>query len=229
MDSFQRNAKIAGASFLISYLGLILGGMFLSPILESPDYLANVFPNATLVGIGVLLESVNGIAVIGIAVMMFTILRRYNEGIALGYLAFRGVEAFLSILGSTKALSLIEVSNEYIQAGTPSDSYFEVLGSLILADRHWDMEMLTVFFILGALIFYFLLYRTEIIPSFISLWGFIAILLMTSFNILLYTSIDLGILVNLILVLPIMANEIFLALWLIFKGIDTSTLTTQSI
>ena len=229
MDSFQRNAKIAGASFLISYLGLILGGMFLSPILESPDYLANVFPNATLVGIGVILESVNGIAVIGIAVMMFTILRRYNEGIALGYLAFRGVEAFLSILGSTKALSLIEVSNEYIQAGTPSDSYFEVLGSLILADRHWDMEMLTVFFILGALIFYFLLYRTEIIPSFISLWGFIAIPLMTSFNILLYTSIDLGILVNLILVLPIMANEIFLALWLIFKGIDTSTLTTQSI
>ena len=229
MDSFQRNAKIAGASFLISYLGLILGGMFLSPILESPDYLANVFPNATLVGIGVLLESVNGIAVIGIAVMMFTILRRYNEGIALGYLAFRGVEAFLSILGSTKALSLIEVSNEYIQAGTPSDSYFEVLGSLILADRHWDMEMLTVFFILGALIFYFLLYRTEIIPSFISLWGFIAIPLMTSFNILLYTSIDLGILVNLILVLPIMANEIFLALWLIVKGVDTSSLPTRSI
>ena len=110
MESFQRNAKIAGASFLISYLGLILGGMFLSPILEAPDYLANVFPNATLVGIGVLLESVNGIAVIGIAVMMFTILRRYNEGIALGYLAFRGVEAFLSILGSSIELSKVLAS-----------------------------------------------------------------------------------------------------------------------
>jgi len=229
MESFQRNAKIAGVSFLISYLGLILGGMFLSPILEAPDYLANVFPNATLVGIGVLLESVNGIAVIGIAVMMFTILRKYNEGIALGYLAFRVVEGFLSILGSTKALSLIELSDQYIQAGTPSNSYFDALGSLILADRHWDMEMLTVFFILGALIFYFLLYRTEIIPSFISLWGFIAILMMTSFNILLYTSIDLGIFINLILVLPIMANEIFLALWLIIKGIGTSSLPTQSI
>ena len=69
MSSDNRNAKIAGASFLISYLGLIVGSMVLFPILE--DYLALAYPSATQVGIGVLLESVNGIAVIGIAVMLY--------------------------------------------------------------------------------------------------------------------------------------------------------------
>jgi hypothetical protein len=225
MSEFNKNAKIAGASFLISYLGLILGGILLAPILDAPDYLANVYPNAMYVGVGVLLESVNGIAVIGIAVMLFPILKRYNEGIALAYLGFRGVEAMLSILGSTLALPLIELSHEYIQAGTPAGSYFDVLGILAMAQRHWAMEMLTVFFILGALIFYFLLYRTEVVPRFISVWGFIAILCMTGFNILLYTGIDLGIALNLILVLPIMANEIFVAIWLIVKGIDSSTVS----
>jgi hypothetical protein len=147
MNSFTMNARVAGASYLISYLGLILGGFLLSPILDAPDYLANVYPNVTLIGTGVLLESVNGIAVIGIAVMLFPVLKKYSEGIALGYFGFRGVEAMLSILGGTGVLPLIDLSHEFIQAGSPASSYFDTLGSLVLSGRHWDMEMLTVFFI----------------------------------------------------------------------------------
>jgi hypothetical protein len=221
MSSDNRNAKIAGASFLISYLGLIVGNLVLGPILE--DYLALASQNAIQVGIGVLLESVNGIAVIGIAVMMYPILKRYNEGVALGYLGFRGVEAFLSILGSTKAASLIELSQDFIDAGSPVGSIYETLGNLIMADRHWTMEMLTVFFILGALLFYFLLYRTEIVPRYISLWGIIAVILITAMNVIIYLGVNIG-MIGLFFALPIMANEFFVAFWLIIKGVDTSAL-----
>ena len=222
MDSDNRNARIAGVSFLISYAGLILGGFVSVSILEG-DYLALAYPNAIQLGVGMLLESLNGIAVIGIAVMLYPILKQYDEGIALAYLGFRGVEALLSILGSTKAIALVDLSYEYIEAGSPANSYFETLGALVMADRHWHMEMLTLFFILGALIFYFILYRTELLPKFISLWGFIAALLMTVFNVLIYTGIDLGVIVNLILVLPIIVNEFAVAFWLIAKGVDTTT------
>jgi hypothetical protein len=223
MNSDNRNAKIAGASFLISYLGLIVGAIILAPILEDP--LANASPLAIQVGIGVLLESVNGIAVIGIAAMLYPILKRYNEGVALGYLAFRGVEAFLSILGSAKAASLIELSHDFIDAGSPAGSYFDTLLNLVLADRHWTMEMLTVFFILGAIVFYFMLYRTEIVPRYISLWGIIAIILITAMNVILYLGINIGML-GLFFALPIIANEFFIAIWLIVKGVDTSTLSS---
>ena len=221
MSSDNRNAKIAGASFIISYLGLIIGNIVLFPILE--DYLALAYPNALQVGIGVLLESVNGIAVIGIAVMLYPILKRYNEGIALGYLAFRVVEGFLSILGSTKAASLIELSQGYLDAGSVGD-HFATIGEIILADRHWTMEMLTVF-ILGALIFYFLLYRSEVVPRYISLWGFIAILAITAMNVMIYLGINIG-MIGLFFALPIMANEIFLAIWLIVKGVNTSAVSS---
>ena len=128
----------------------------------------------------------------------------------------------LSILGSTLALPLIELSHEFIQGGSPTGSYFETLGIFALAQRHWAMEMLTVFFILGALVFYYLLYRTEVLPRFISIWGFIASLFLIALNGLLYSGIDAGIIVNLVLALPIIANEIFLALWLIVKGFNSS-------
>ncbi len=226
MDSDNRNARIAGASFLISYAGLILGAFVSVSILEG-DYLALAYPNATQLGVGMLLESLNGIAVIGIAVMLYPILKTYDEGIALGYLGFRGVEALLSILGSTKAIALVDLSHAYIQAGSPANSYFETLGALVMADRHWHMEMLTLFFILGALIFYFILYRTELIPRYISIWGFIAALLVAFFNMLMYTGIDPGMVVNLILVLPIIANEFTVAIWLMARGVNTTALVSN--
>jgi hypothetical protein len=222
MDSDSQNARFAGAFYLISYLGLILGSLVAGFILAG-DYLALAAPNAIQLGIGMILESFNGIAVIGIAVMLYPILKRYGEGIALTYLAFRGVEAFLSILGSTKALSLIELSQDYLDAGSVGE-HFATLGEIILADRHWHMEMLTVFFILGGLVFYFILYRTELLPRWISLWGIIAVLLVTTFNVIFYSGIDLGMAFNLILVLPIIANEIVVALWLIAKGVNTSAM-----
>ncbi|MBY8998539.1 MAG: DUF4386 domain-containing protein [Candidatus Thorarchaeota archaeon] len=225
MDSDNKNARIAGISFLISYLGLIVGNIIMEPIIAAPVDLANVEPNAVQLGIGILLESINGIAVIGIAVMMYTILKRVNEGVALGYLGFRGVEGFLSILGSTKAASLIELSHAYNQAG-PS-AYFDTLSELILADRHWTMEMLTVFFLLGALVFYLLVYKSEIMPRYVALWGFIAVALMTAMNVLVYLGIDLGF-VFLIFALPIIANEFFVAIWLIVKGVNTSALPPSS-
>lgn len=224
MNADNKNAKIAGASFLISYLGLIIGGFLLASILDAPDYLANVYPNATLVGIGVLIESVNGIAVIGIAVMMYPILKRQNEGLALGFLVFRVIEAFFSILGSTKAASLIEISHAYIEAGSPADSYYDVLGSLVLAERHWNMEMLTVFLMLGAMIFYVLLYQSEVIPRFISLWGIIAILCLIVLNVIIYLDFVIG-MIGFIFAIPIIANEYFVAIWLIVKGVNTSEAT----
>ena len=225
MDSDNQNARFAGLFYLISYLGLILGGFVAGFILEG-DYLTLAYPNAIQLGVGMILESLNGIAVIGIAVMLYPILKRYSEGIALTYLAFRGVEAILSILGSTKALSLIELSHAYIDAA-PAGEYFTTLGEIILASRHWYMEMLTVFFILGALIFYFILYRTELLPRYVSLWGLLAVLFVVCLNFLLYLGIDLGIAVNLILAIPIIANEIFVAIWLIVKGVNTSALPQQ--
>jgi hypothetical protein len=88
------------------------------------------------------------------------------------------------------------------------------------------MEMLTVFFILSAFIFYFLLYRSEIVPRYISIWGFIAIVLVAILNLLIYTGVGIGT-IGFIFALPIIANEIFIAIWLIVKGVDTSAIAMQ--
>ena len=89
----NRTARIVGALFLFSNAIFILGAIaFVEPILGAPDYLALVSDNRAQVILGVLLELVNGVAYIGIAVLMFPILRQRFESLALGYVGFRAVE-----------------------------------------------------------------------------------------------------------------------------------------
>ena len=93
MRSAQKTARIVGALFLIAMVTSLVGGFWLESIISAPDYLATVSANETQVVIGVLLELINGIAVIGIAVMMFPIFKKHDEALALGYVALRIIEA----------------------------------------------------------------------------------------------------------------------------------------
>ena len=72
------------------------------------------------------------------------------------------------------------------------------------------------FFISGALFFYVLFYRTQVIPRFISIWGVFATIILLIITILRLFGINSTIMD--VLLTPMILNEIFLAIWLIIKG-----------
>ena len=198
------------------------GGGSLESILDVPDYLISVSANKTQVTIGVSLELVNGIAVIGIAIMLFPILKQHDEGLALGYVGFRIIESILCIVTAIIPLLLITLSKEYSEA--PDAPYIQSLGTILRTLRSDLSEILIpLFFSLGALLFYSLLYKSKLIPRFISAWGFIGAIFIFTLIFL-----EVGVIINLILVLPIILNEIFLGIWLISKGFRPSPITTES-
>jgi hypothetical protein len=198
------------------------GGGSLESILDVPDYLISVSANKTQVTIGVSLELVNGIAVIGIAIMLFPILKQHDEGLALGYVGFRIIESILCIVTAIIPLLLITLSKEYSEA--PDAPYIQSLGTILRTLRSDLAEIfIPLFFSLGALLFYSLLYKSKLIPRFISAWGFIGAIFIFTLIFL-----EVGVIINLILVLPIILNEIFLGIWLISKGFRPSPITTES-
>jgi hypothetical protein len=177
--------------------------------------------------IGVLLELINGIAVVGIAVMMFPLFKKHDEALALGYVAFRIIEAVTIIAAVTSALTVIALSQEYARVGAPDAAYFEPLGTSLLAQRAiWVGSMLGIFFGLAALLFYYLLYRSKLVPRFISVWGLIAVALVLTWNLLEFVGISVS--AGMILALPIILNEIFLGIWLIVKGFSSSAIASGS-
>ena len=225
MNTYRKTARIVGALYLFLNVTFLLGAfVILEPILSAPDYLILVSENRTQVVLGVLLELVNVVAVVGIAVLMFPILRQRFASMALFYVAFRVFEFVNQTLASLSALSLLALSEEFVRAGAPADSYFQALGILLLAGRFWAFQMSFIAFCIAALVFYYMLYRLRLIPRFISIWGFIgsAVVLAEVMLDMFGISIpgDLGVIMLL--------NELFLGVWLIVKGFNPSAVASLS-
>jgi hypothetical protein len=81
-------------------------------------------------------------------------------------------------------------------------------------------------FIIGGFFFYYLLYKSEFVPKFISVWGALGI-----FTLLVSTSLKLASIqypvIEYFLAL-IITNELFLAIWLFVKGFNLSSIETES-
>ena len=230
MNSNRRTAIIVGVLFLSGYVGIFVGGAISGPILNDPDYLSNVYPNKIRVIIGMLVEVLlNDVPVVGIGVLLFPILKKYSEGIALWYVGNRVIEAVTLIVGTISALSLITISQEYIAAGAVEASSFQASGALALAGRYWATDVVTtVFFIIGALILYSVLYKSKLVPRFISVWGLISIASLIAANVLPVPDLTQGFNPGQILYFPPMTSEILLAIWLIVKGFNPSAIASES-
>jgi hypothetical protein len=224
MNTSKKTARIVGVLFLIVNVAFILGAaVFIEPILSAPDYINLVSTNRTQVILGVLLELINGIAYVSIAVLMFPILRQSFESIALGYVGFRVVEFVMQILSDISPLSLLTLSDKFTSAGMPDSVSLHTLGILLLADRESAFLLISITFGLGALMFYYVLYQLKLIPRFISIWGLIGatlVLINTIFDMFGLSIPNLGILMLL--------NELFLGIWLILKGFNSPVTFSSS-
>ena len=220
MNTYRKTAVITGILFLAGYLGIFLGSAFYAPILDAPDYLNQMYPNKSNVIIGILIELINDVAVIGIPVMLFPILKKYSERLALGYFGFRLIESMVLIFSKTSLLSLITLSQEYIAVESPANSYFQTFGAVALAERDWASQLQVVFFALSALIFYYALYQTKLLPRWLSVWGFIAVASLIAANVLPVPDLTQGFSPTQLLFMPIFLSEILVAIWLILKGFN---------
>jgi hypothetical protein len=226
MNSNKKAARIVGVLFITATVASSLGFVILDPILNAPDILVSVSANTTQVIIGVLLLLIDSAAVVGIAVMLFPILKKHNEALALGYVGFRVIEAVMIIVAVIIPLTLITLSQEYVQAAAPDASYFQSLGTLLLAVWDWALLLgIMIVFSLTALILNYLLYQSELVPRWLSGWGFIGAILLLAAGLLKIFGINLSDVIN----LPIALQEMVFAIWLIVKGFNSSAIVSESV
>jgi len=222
MNAHRTTARVVGLCFLAAMAGSLIGGSLLETILSAPDYLLAAAEHQTQLIVGVLLELVNATAVLAIGFLMFPVLKKHNEQLAVGYLAIRSVEAVVCSIIVIGPLALLTLSREYGQAGAAEAAYLQAAGALGIAERARVVGLLIpLFFSLDAILFYTLLYRSRLLPRFISVWGFIGAALILIINIA-NLGAELGLGVTLVFVLPIILNEIFLGIWLIVRGFNPS-------
>ena len=216
MKDLNRTARIIGALYLISNATFLIGAtMLIEPSLSAADFLGQVTANGTQVILGSLLEIINGLAYMGIAVLIYPILRQRFESLALGYVSFRIIEFVTQIAASAIPLILVTFS---AGLASPAPAEAQVFGELLLTTRYWIYEMLYLVFCVSALMLYYMLYQTKLVPRFISVWGLIAAALVLVNTVFETFGVELGTAFSMITGLPMLLNELFLGVWLLVKG-----------
>jgi hypothetical protein len=226
MNSNRRTARIVGALFLLAMVASLVGGIWLESILTAPDYLATVSAQETQVLLGVLLELINCLAVAGIAAVLFPLMKKHSEALAAGYLGTRVIEAVVLSIAAVSPLLMVTLSQETLAAGATDAAYFATAGALVMAARGHLASLLTpIFFSLAALLLYSFLYQSRLVPRFIPIWGFIAVVSLFTWNML--EAFGLSISAGMVFALPMILNEIFLGFWLLVKGFNSSAISPE--
>ncbi len=220
MNSNRKRTIIAGVLYII---GIVAGVLSISTAIDAPDYLLKASANANQVLLAALFQFIWAIAYIGFAIILYPILRKYKESLALGFLSFRIIAAVLNIIGFIILLLLLSLSQEFVKAGTPDSPYFQILGDLLRSGRDFVNHVAMIFASgVGGLMFYSLLYHSKLIPRWLSLWGLSGTIFTIFASLLImFDMIDILTSTYLGLNLPLIILEMVLAIWFIAKGLDS--------
>ncbi|MCM3675482.1 DUF4386 domain-containing protein [Peribacillus simplex] len=230
MNTTKKSALIVGVLFILAAVTAIIGLILYKPILNGTDYLINGSEHANQVILGALMELILVASAIGTATTMFPILRRYNETIALWHVFFRFLEAIVITIGVISVLSLLTLSREFVAAGAPDTASFQTSGIVLKAIHDWTF-MLGPLFMLGinTMMYSYIFYKSKLVPRFIPILGMTGATLVFICALLVMFGVIQQISVwGAILALPVAANEMILAVWLIVKGFNESALASMS-
>ena len=217
LDPTRKASLVAGILYLVTFISSIPAVMLLAPVLDNPNYIISAGADFQVI-CGISLDLVNALAAIGTAVAVYWVVRRQNEGPALGFVATRLVEGTTVIIGVVCILAVVTL-RQTVGVGTDSTALVAV-GQGLVAVRNWTFTIgPSLMPALNALLFGTLLYRSRLVPRFISIGGLIGFPLQLSAAILTIFGIN-NMVFQGIAVAPIFYWELAVGLWMAIKGFN---------
>ncbi|MBI5021703.1 MAG: DUF4386 domain-containing protein [Ignavibacteriales bacterium] len=221
----NRKTAIAFGIFLIS--GIIFGILNTVPALEYPDYLVKLSSIKMQVLMAIFFQFTMAAIYVCVAVLLYPIIKKYNELYALGYFGFRIIGAAFLFVGIVSLLLLLYISQSFVSAGQPNQSHFQTIGALLRVGRDWMNHIGFILpWSLGGLILYYSFFRMKLIPAWLSVWGIIGstLTLLATF-LLMFELIEIVTPIYLLMNTPTALFELVLAVFLIRKGFNSSAIT----
>ena len=218
MNTANNTSRILGAAFLLQFITSVGSGLLIQPAWLVPgnihETMLKIADNPGLMRTNIVVDMLTAMGVIFLGAMLYVALRKFNEKIALIGLGFYILEGALLAASRSEAFSLLRISQEYVAAGNPA--YLQTMANLALESMEFvGFKLHVLVFCLGAILFYYLLYKSSLVPRVLSLWGLITILPLLAANLF-----DiLGYQVPQFVGFPYFPFELVIGLWILVKGI----------
>ena len=228
MSSTRKTALVAGVFYLITFISIPTLALY-GPIKNHRDWILGSGSH-TAVLVGGFLEVIVALAGIGTAVTLYPVVKRQNEGVALGFVTARLLEAAMIFTGVLSLLSLVTLRHDLGGAAGANAATLVTTGASHVAVYNWTFLLgQTLMPCINALLLGTLMYRSRLVPRIIPIVGLIgAPLLLTAVVATLFSgSIGHVSAFAAIATLPVAAWEFSLGVWLVVKGFKPSPITAE--
>ena len=218
MSPHRKTSLVAGVLYLLTFVSIPTLAMY-GPV-KGANYVLGAGPDTGAI-FGGILEMIVALAGIGTAVALFQVVKRQNEGVALGFVASRTLEAAGTFASVACLLTVVTLRQEGAGASALVTSHALVA----LYDR---LFLITQSFIpaVNALLLGYLLYQSRLVPRALPLLGLIGAPLLVAADLaVLFDLIGRTSTPALVTALPIALWEFSLGVWLVVKGFKPSAIT----
>ena len=211
MNALRKTSLVAGLCYLLTFVSIPTLALYSS--IHQPNYIVGPGPDTAVI-VGGILEIIVALAGIGTAVVLYPVLRKQNEGIALGFVGSRVLEACTIFAGVAFLLSVVTLR----QDGVGPDALLTSRALVILYDRIFLLGQ-SFMPAVNALLLGYLLYKSRLVPRVLPLIGF--------FGAALLIAADIAVMFGLIgqrapstslAAVPIAFWELSLGIYLLVKG-----------
>jgi hypothetical protein len=223
MKPYRMTAIVVGGMYLAGFVVGIGGDTLIQSMLGAPNPLAAVAANSMTVIIGALLWLV---AVVGDAahgVLMFPILKQHHERIAVGYLAARIMDALFIAIMVLFVLLHIPLGGEYLNAGTADTAALQALSAVLIQAKLYAYAFGMITLGLSGLLLCYTLYRARLMPRWLAIWGLVGYAIIFCGMVSEVMGSGLGLVSS----LPGGLWEVFVGVWLIAKGFNSSASASE--
>jgi hypothetical protein len=207
-------SRLIGALFLSGFLLYGVGSSLVTSVVGAPDFLSALSGHQTTLVLGAFLMLLNTAVDVGKGVLFFPILEKHGKRTALAYLAALIVEVVLLDVGVLALLMIVPLAQQGVDAGQASVGWAKALGSLAVQSNTMAYQIGQMSLGLGAVFLCLLLFRTRLIPRFLSIWGLVGYAILMAGTIAEIFGIHIGVMLS----IPGGVFEVGLGFWLIIKG-----------
>ncbi|ADB74396.1 DUF4386 domain-containing protein [Geodermatophilus obscurus] len=231
MDRLRKTAMLAGGLYLVTFAASIPARFFfLDPVLSDSGYIVGSGAD-TRVLVGGLLDMVNALACIATAVVLFTVVKRQSQTLALGFVASRLLEAAIISIGVVSLFAVVTLRQDLAGTAGADEASLVPVGAALVAVYEWTFLFgPNVLAAVNALLLGTLMYRSGLVPRAIPLMGLIgAPLLLASVLGVVFGTHDLAAGQHVIAAAPIALWELSLGVYLVVKGFKSSPVTARAV
>lgn len=219
MNPNQRPVRTAGALFLVPLVAYSIGSNLIASLTAETGHLVTITSARPQLIAGALLLVLNSLCVIAIAIVLYPVLKPYNQRMVLWYLATRIMEALILLVGLISLLSLLTLSMESANTNPADSASTGLFFQMALQSNFWAYQLAMLMLGLGSIPLCYVLLKSRLVPALLSILGLMGYALLALGACLELFGYKFGI----ILSLPGGLFEVIFGIWLLVKGFRFKT------